>query len=108
MKIEDAISRFERACLNPKNDKTRKGSVKCQYNRDFWEIADEKGLIRIGYIGEGLFTIDLWHSVLFYDAATMNPYEKEYITSNTYDYLKECFFGDFKEDKAYLKRIGAI
>jgi len=108
MDITSVKKRFEAACLSPDNVIRRQSSVESQFMRNRWEIADNKGLIRITEQQDGLFHIETWAAFDFTVRVCYAPYEKELVTKEIFSHLKKCFFGTFKEDRSYLKKIGAL
>ncbi len=107
MEVEYAILRFKDACLMPSNRQARKQAVESQHNRRSFELCDKDGLIRIGFDIESC-KIEMWHTVESCRDLHYMPYEKVCINEQEYFNLKKCFFGEFKENKSYLKKIGAI
>jgi hypothetical protein len=108
MDVNEAITRFKNGCVLPLNIFHRKVSIETQFQRNVWEVAEPLGLVRIMSDNSKLPTskckIIAYNRVSYkINKSDGKPFEFE-IPKSTYDELFKLYKGDFKEDKAYLKR----
>jgi len=80
----------------------RESAVKHQYTRDVFEVDDDKGRIRI--YGETLIIV-VFHTVSYAKSIGSTSTFESKISKEEYYELKKIYFGNFKEDKEYLKKL---
>lgn len=104
---EDIITAFKNSCvlLTTKSVLKRSIAVKYQFQRNIWELHNDWiGLIRIeDRINECLIRL--------FPIMKNGFHSKEIIfqiSRNEFEELRDLYFGDFKEDKNYLKKINKL
>ena len=103
MDKQELIKRFKDACNKPVNRRWRIHCIFKQQNRDFWGIFVEGGIAKIS---KRALCIYFWQ--------TSNNAEKKefnfmaYLTKSEYDELEMAFFGDLKQDKGSMRKIGDV
>lgn len=105
---DDIITAFKNSCvlLTTKSVLKRSIAVKYQFQRNIWEVHNDwLGLIRIED------KINRCEIRLF--PLTKNGFHLKIetvfeITKNEFEELRKLYFGDFKEDKNYLKKINKL
>lgn len=101
----NVIVAFKQSCISSDPSKIMKRdiSVSSQFQRNIWEIdSDSLGLIKIEEIGVGYF-ITLFP--LVGNAFNLKDKVIFEISKEEFEDLKRLYFGKFREDKRYLKRI---
>lgn len=104
----EIITAFKNSCvlLDIKTVMKRSSSVKYQFQRNIWEIQNEWfGFIRIED------RINNCYITLFPIMENGFHSKKEItceITRHEYEELRKLYFGNFKEDKNYWKRINKL
>jgi len=103
----EIITAFKNSCvlLDPRLVMKRSISVKYQFQRNVFEIDTIYGLVRIEDIVNACY-ITLFPLLLngFY----LKKETVLEITKYEYEELRKLYFGEFKEDKEYFKKINKI
>ena len=100
----EIITAFKNSCvlLEPKLVMKRSISVKYQFQRNIWEIDTIYGLVRIeDRINQ--YTMTLFP--LLENGFHLRKETVIEITKYEFDEMRKLYFGNFKEDKAYFRRV---
>lgn len=103
----EIIIAFKNSCvlLDPRLVMKRSISAKYQFQRNIWEIDTIYGLARIEDRINACF-IRLFP--LLENGFHLKKETVFEITKDEYDELQKLYFGEFKEDKKYFKRINKM
>ena len=105
MKKEEAIQIFKDNCADPINYAFRQDAVEHQFHRRIWQFDDLKvGRIWLQHAENDKFFILVFHLV-GHGYGVPSVFE---ISEQEYNELKSLFFGDFKEDTEYLKKLNNL
>ena len=103
----EIITAFKNSCvlLDPKLVMKRSISVKYQFQRNVWEIETIYGLARIE---DRINSCTMTLFPLLENGFHLKKETVFEITKNEFEELRELYFGEFKEDKKYFKRINKM
>ncbi len=105
---EDLITKFKKACYSPLGIASRKLSVETQFYRRRWDVNSPMfGKIAIVNDGNVSPYIICWVPICFSKFHPAGEF-KYLLTYQEYKELRGIYKGDFKDDVAYLTRIGVI
>ena len=116
MKKEDAIKRFKDACNNRLNNDPigmdgksfRQSAVETQFNRNVWQLTDEDGMIRITHHARSTPDITIFHSAEYAKKNNTPATFTSPLLPTEYSELQALFFGNYKPDAEYLKKLKSL